>query len=68
MAKRAKQSIISMESLILYNNILQKPFTSLFIKIENYVDGYGIGELPEHEFRRIIHEVQKQLNVEFNLG
>jgi hypothetical protein len=55
---------------VAFSNIIysEKPFTSHYIRIENYVDGYGIGELPEHEFRRIIHEVQKQLNVDFNLG
>ncbi len=49
----------------------RKPFTSLFVKIENYVDGYGIGELPEHEFRKILTEMQKQLNqlnIDINLG
>jgi len=46
----------------------RKPFVQHFVKIENYVDGYGIGELPEYEFRRILTEVQKQLNVEINLG
>jgi len=46
----------------------KEPFTTHFVKIENYVDGYGMGELPEHEFRRIMTEIQKQLNVNFNFG
>jgi hypothetical protein len=46
----------------------KKPFVSHFIDIANYVDGYGIGELPEHDFRRVLAEIQKQLNVDFNLG
>jgi hypothetical protein len=46
----------------------KKPFTSHFVKIENYIDGYGIGELSEHEFRRILTEVQRQLNIDVNLG
>jgi len=52
------------------SNILfsKKPFVSHFINIANYVDGYGIGELPEHDFRRVLAEIQKQLNVDFNLG
>jgi hypothetical protein len=45
-----------------------EPFVSHFVNIANYVDGYGIGELPEHEFRRILSEMQKKLNVNFNLG
>jgi len=44
------------------------PFVSHFAKIESYIDGYGIGELPEYEFRRILTELQKQLNIELNLG
>ncbi len=49
----------------------RKPFTLLFTKGESYVEGYGIGELPEHEFRKILTEVQKQLNqlnMDINLG
>ena len=46
----------------------KNPFISHFIRIENYVDGYGIGELPEHGFRRILSEIQKQINVDYNLG
>jgi hypothetical protein len=51
-------------------NILfsKNPFVSHFVNIANYVDGYGMGELPEHEFRRVLAEIQKQLNVDFNLG
>ena len=44
------------------------PFTSHYVKIENYIDGYGIGELPEHDFRRILNEIQNQLTVELNMG
>jgi hypothetical protein len=46
----------------------KRPFTSHFVKIENHIDGYGIGELPEYEFRRILIEIQKQLNVDVNAG
>lgn len=46
----------------------EKPFISHFVKVENYVDGYGIGELAEHEYRRILMEIQKQLNVDLNMG
>jgi hypothetical protein len=46
----------------------EKPFITHFVKIESYVDGYGIGELPEFEFRRILTETQKQVNVDLNIG
>lgn len=45
-----------------------KPFITHFVKIESYVDGYGIGELPEFEFRRILTEIQKQVNIDLNIG
>ena len=50
---------------IIFSN---KPFIKHFVKIESYVDGYGIGELPEFEFRRILTEIQKQTNVCLNIG
>jgi mRNA-degrading endonuclease toxin of MazEF toxin-antitoxin module len=37
-------------------------------QIEKDVDGYGVGELSKYEFRKILTEVQKQLNVDINLG
>ena len=53
-----------------FSNIIfsKTPFTSHYVKIENYIDGYGIGELPEHDFRRILNEIQRQLNIDLNLG
>jgi len=45
-----------------------KPFITHFVKIESYVDGYGIGELPEFEFRRILTKIQKQVNIDLNIG
>ena len=50
---------------IIFSN---KPFVSHFVRIENYVDGYGIGELPEYGFRRILSEIKKQINIDYNLG
>ncbi|MCW4046864.1 MAG: EVE domain-containing protein [Candidatus Bathyarchaeota archaeon] len=50
---------------ILFSN---KPFISHFTNIANYIDGYGIGELSEHEFRRILTELQKKLNANYNLS
>lgn len=46
----------------------EDPFLYHFVKIENYIDGYGIGELSEHEFRRILSKIQNKMNVDFNLG
>ncbi|MDW8076876.1 MAG: hypothetical protein RMJ14_04490 [Nitrososphaerota archaeon] len=45
-----------------------EPFTTQYITIENYIDGYGIGELSDHEFRRILEEIQHKINAELNLG
>lgn len=45
-----------------------KPFITHFVKIESYIDGYGIGELSEFEFRRILTEIQKQVNIDLNIG
>lgn len=42
------------------------PFTVLFVKIESYVDGYGVGELPEHEFRKILADLKTKVNIEIN--
>ncbi len=43
-------------------------FASHFVKIENYIDGYGLGELPEHDFRRVLKYVKSRLNVDINIG
>jgi hypothetical protein len=48
-----------------------KPFTSFNVRIENYIDGYGIGELVEHEFRSVLTDIQNQFKeklLEINLG
>jgi hypothetical protein len=54
---------VSLCSMIFSN----KPFTKHFIRIENYIDGYGVGEVPEHEFRKIFQTIKSKLNVELNL-
>jgi len=46
----------------------EKPFVKHFIKIENYIDGYGVGEIPEHEFRKIFDDIKSKLNADLNLG
>lgn len=45
-----------------------EPIISHFVKVESYVDGYGIGELAEYEYRRILTEIQKRLNIGLNMG
>jgi hypothetical protein len=42
-------------------------FTRHLIRIENYIDGYGVGEVPEHEFRKVFQTIKSKLNVELNL-
>lgn len=51
--------------LILFS---EKAFIDHFVKKQGYVDGYGIGELSEFEFRRIVDKIQKQFNIDLNLG
>jgi len=48
----------------------KEPFILHYTNIENYLDGYGIGELAEHEFRRVLSGIQEQLqlNMDLNLG
>ena len=52
-------------SFILFS---KEPFVKHFIKIENYIDGYGIGLVLEHEFRRILSYINRRIaNVEVNI-
>jgi len=44
--------------IIIYS---EEPIAKLFTKIENYVDGYGIGELPHHEAQQIIKQLKEKL-------
>ncbi|RLF81031.1 hypothetical protein DRN38_02970 [Thermococci archaeon] len=52
-------------SIILFS---KEPFVTHYTKIENYLDGYGIGELSEHEFRRILEKIKEKSNIEINLA
>lgn len=45
----------------------EEPFMKHFIRIENYIDGYGIGEIPEHEFRKVLQALKSKLGVELSL-
>jgi hypothetical protein len=40
--------------------------------LENYIDGYGIGELSEQNFRtimdKILNETLRKMNIELNFG
>jgi len=67
--EREKGQILYPWRVSFSNLIFSKtPLTTHFIKIENYVDGYGIGELPEHDFRTMLNEMQKKMNIELNFG
>ena len=46
----------------------EEPFITHFIKIEGYIDGYGIGELLEHDLRMILEKVKEKTNVELNIS
>lgn len=45
----------------------EEPFRKHFIKIENYIDGYGIGEIPDYEFREAFQSLKSKLNIELSL-
>jgi len=45
----------------------EEPFITHFIKIEGYIDGYGMGELSESDLRRILEKVKEKFNVELNI-
>ncbi|MHA1593926.1 MAG: hypothetical protein ACTSXX_04200 [Candidatus Baldrarchaeia archaeon] len=40
----------------------EKPLTKMFIKIENYVDGYGIGEIPPNDAKTLLNEIAKKID------
>jgi len=44
----------------------EEPFTRHFIEIKNYVDGYGIGEIPYHEAKRILNEIERRYHLNIN--
>jgi len=44
------------------------PLTKCYVEKANYVDGFGIGELQQYEFRSILTEIQKKVNIDLNLG
>jgi len=37
-----------------------EPAAKLYTRIENYVDGYGIGELPNHEAQQILEQLREE--------
>jgi len=45
----------------------EEPFITYFVKIEDYIDGYGIGELSEYELRGILEKVKEKINAELNI-
>lgn len=68
--KEKEENLVLFPWKVSFSNIIfsEKPFTSYFIKIENYMDGYGIGEVPEYEFRGILEAIKKLLNVDINFS
>ena len=57
----------SVESFISSILFSEEPFITHFIKIEGYIDGYGMGELSESDLRRILEKVKEKFNVELNI-
>jgi len=46
----------------------EEPIAKLYTRIENYVDGYGIGELPNHEAQQILEKLREKLrNINIDL-
>jgi len=39
----------------------EEPITKLYTRIENYVDGYGIGEPPNHKAQQILEKLREKL-------
>lgn len=46
----------------------EQPLITLFIKIENYIEGYGIGELPQKDFIKLLNAIRDKVNIDVNLG
>ncbi len=45
-----------------------EPFISHRISIQHYIDGYGLGEVPSHEFTRVLESIKSKLrNVSIDL-
>lgn len=54
-------------SIIIFS---EKPIISHFIKIENYIDGFGIGKVPIHEYKSFIEKIRKileQVQLDINI-
>jgi len=50
--------------IIMYS---EEPFAQHFTEIKNYVDGYGIGEIPFHEAKQILSELKKKYPLNVNV-
>ncbi len=46
----------------------EKPLAKHYIEIPNYIDGYGLGEIPEHEFRMVLNDIKSKLSIGLNCG
>ncbi len=46
----------------------EEPITTHYVHIENYIDGYGIGEIRAHEIQSILRELHnKQIKVNLHM-
>lgn len=46
----------------------EEPFARLYTGVKNYVDGYGIGELPYHEAKHLLDKLGKEYPVKVNVS
>jgi len=41
----------------------EEPFQTKFISISNYIDGYGIGEFPQHELNSLLSNIKSKIQL-----
>lgn len=46
----------------------EKPILKTFIRISDYVDGYGIGELPQHELNNLLAAIPTRTEIKIKLS
>jgi len=51
-------------SIILYS---KEPFLKHATPLETYIGGYGLSELPDHDFRQIVRAITNQTKIHINL-
>ncbi len=45
----------------------KEPFIKHFIDLQYFIDGYGLGEIPEHEFKRILNSINDSSSFKINI-